>query len=151
MTYWRSRGLNRKQINKQLVQTKPLVEQVVSEIARQAEGRSVKVSIGEMPPVMGDAALLKQVFVNLIDNAFKYTRHSANATVEIGTCDVGGEQVFFVRDNGVGFDMNYAGQLVRGVPALALARRISRAPASASPSSSASSTATAAASGPTRR
>ena len=103
--------INRKQINKQLVQTKPLVEQVVSEIARQAEGRSVKVSVGELPPVMGDAALLKQVFVNLIDNAFKYTRHSASATVEIGTCDVGGEQAFFVRDNGVGFDMNYADRL----------------------------------------
>ena len=59
----------------------------------------------------GDAALLKQVFVNLIGNAFKYTRMRDDAVVEIGARDIGGEQVFFVRDNGVGFDMQYADKL----------------------------------------
>jgi light-regulated signal transduction histidine kinase (bacteriophytochrome) len=103
--------LSRKQLNKQRVPTKPIIEQVVRSVQQQAEGRCVNVSVGDLPSVWGDSALLKQVFVNLIDNAFKYTRRRVDATVEIGTREIDGEQVFFVRDNGVGFDMKYTGQL----------------------------------------
>ncbi len=103
--------LNRAQIGKREVPTRSIVEQVVGEVRQQAEGRSVNVTVGDLPAVWGDAALLRQVFVNLIDNAFKYTRPRQDAAVEIGTCDIGGERVFFVRDNGVGFDMQYADKL----------------------------------------
>jgi len=51
------------------------------------------------------------VFVNLIDNAFKYTRLRKDAVVEIGSRNIGGEQVIFVRDNGVGFDMQFTDKL----------------------------------------
>jgi light-regulated signal transduction histidine kinase (bacteriophytochrome) len=64
-----------------------------------------------MPIIWGDPALLKQVFVNLIDNAFKYTRMRAEAAIEIGSRESGGERVLFVRDNGAGFDMQYADKL----------------------------------------
>ncbi len=103
--------LNRKQISKREVPIRSIVEQVVGEVQDQAAGRCVIVTVGEMPNVCGDAALLKQVFVNLIDNAFKYTRKRQDAAVEIGSCKVGGEQVIFVRDNGVGFDMQFTDKL----------------------------------------
>jgi light-regulated signal transduction histidine kinase (bacteriophytochrome) len=93
------------------VPTETMVEQVLRDVRQQTEGRSVSVSVGHLPPVWGDAALLKQVFMNLIDNAFKYTRLRDGAAVEIGSCHIDGEQVFFVRDNGAGFDMQYAAKL----------------------------------------
>jgi PAS domain S-box-containing protein len=105
--------LGRQPLTKQHVAAGTIIEQVVSELQRQAEGRSVIVSIGELPQVWGDPSLLKQVFINLIGNAFKYTRQRADAAIEIGTCIIGGEQAFFVRDNGAGFDMQYADQLFK--------------------------------------
>jgi light-regulated signal transduction histidine kinase (bacteriophytochrome) len=90
-----------------------MIEQVLADERLAAKGRCVNVSVGPLPPVRGDAALLKQVFVNLIGNAFKYTRNRGEAAIEIGTREIAGEQVFFVRDNGAGFDMKYAGQLFK--------------------------------------
>jgi PAS domain S-box-containing protein len=103
--------LGRKPLSKQQVPTGIIVEQVLRDMRQQAAGRSVSVSVGNLPGVWGDAALLKQVFMNLIDNAFKYTRQRDEAVVEIGSRNIDGEQVFFVRDNGVGFDMQYANNL----------------------------------------
>jgi PAS domain S-box-containing protein len=103
--------LGRQSLAKQLVPTGTIVEQVLRDARQQAAGRSVHVSVGYLPPVWGDAALLKQVFMNLIDNAFKYTRLRDDAVVEIGSRKIGDEQVFLVRDNGVGFDMQYADKM----------------------------------------
>jgi signal transduction histidine kinase len=103
--------VNRTQLSKQRVPTRAIVERVVRKVQQGAEGRCVSVSVGDLPPVWGDAALLTQVFVNLIDNAFKYTRLRKDAIVEIGSRKIGDEQVFFVRDNGAGFDMQYADKL----------------------------------------
>jgi light-regulated signal transduction histidine kinase (bacteriophytochrome) len=83
----------------------------VSEAKAQAGGRRVEVSLGDLPPLWGDPALLRQVFVNLIGNAFKYTRMRTAAVIEIGAREIDGEMTFFVRDNGVGFDMQYADKL----------------------------------------
>jgi PAS domain S-box-containing protein len=69
------------------------------------------VEIGDMPVVRGDGALLRQVWVNLIGNALKFSRTSPSPRVEIGATNGAGETVFFVRDNGVGFDMAYADKL----------------------------------------
>jgi light-regulated signal transduction histidine kinase (bacteriophytochrome) len=93
------------------VSTTELVEKVVGEVRKQDPERLVSVSIRLLPDVWGDPTLLKQVFFNLIDNAFKYTRACAQAVIEIGSYDEGGEHVFFVRDNGAGFDMQYADKL----------------------------------------
>jgi light-regulated signal transduction histidine kinase (bacteriophytochrome) len=93
------------------VPTRAIIEQVVDDARQQADGRSVSVSVGEMPDLWGDPRLMKQVFANLIQNAFKYTRTRAQAVIEIGSSEIGGERVFFVRDNGAGFDMQYLDKL----------------------------------------
>jgi PAS domain S-box-containing protein len=83
-------------------------------IRDETEGRSIEWSIGPLPQVLGDYALLRLVWANLLDNAVKYSRDRAPARIEIGTLDDDaepGEAVFFVRDNGVGFDMQYADKL----------------------------------------
>lgn len=71
----------------------------------------VRIDIGELPPARGDATLLRQVFANLIDNALKYSSQAASPRVEIGAEAMEGKTVYFVRDNGVGFDMAHAGRL----------------------------------------
>ena len=103
--------LGRKPLSRQQVATGTLVEKIVEQVKKQVEGRSVNVSVGEMPGAWADPALLNQVFFNLIDNAFKYTRRRAQAVVEIGSREIDGERVFFVRDNGAGFNMEYADKL----------------------------------------
>src|SRR5665213_321731 len=103
--------LGRKQLDKRKISTAALVEKVVKEVRKQDSERPVNLSIGPLPELWGDPALLKQVFFNLIDNAFKYTRARAETVIEIGSYDEGSEHVFFVRDNGAGFDMQYADKL----------------------------------------
>jgi PAS domain S-box-containing protein len=103
--------LSRQPLVAQRFSTNALVEQVLREVRKQHEGRSVTVTLGDLPELEGDPGLLKQVFVNLIDNAFKYTRLNPKAHVEIGSREIDAERVFSVRDDGVGFDTQYAGKL----------------------------------------
>lgn len=74
-------------------------------------GRRIEWRIGELSTVRCDRGLMKLVFINLLDNAIKYTRTCANAAIEVGKLSVNGEAIIFVRDNGVGFDMRYADKL----------------------------------------
>ena len=72
---------------------------------------NASVSVGAMPPTTGDEALLKQVFVNLLDNALKYSSVRERPEVKVGAQRFGGETVYFVEDNGVGFSMAEADRL----------------------------------------
>jgi light-regulated signal transduction histidine kinase (bacteriophytochrome) len=75
-------------------------------------GRNIKWEIGFLPVVQGDPAMLRQVFANLIENAVKYSRPRDPAIIEV-RCkrEENGQYTVFVRDNGVGFDMQYAPKL----------------------------------------
>jgi PAS domain S-box-containing protein len=84
---------------------------VVAELAPEAQGRSVRWSVGELPVVAGDRAMLRQVLLNLLSNALKFTRSRPEPTITLGWRPEGREAVFFVRDNGVGFDPRYAAKL----------------------------------------
>lgn len=76
------------------------------------DGRHIEWRISPLPEIRGDASMLRHVFVNLLDNAVKYTRERPTSTIEVGTLSArDGEVVIFVRDNGVGFDMQYAHKL----------------------------------------
>ncbi|HTV80163.1 MAG TPA: ATP-binding protein [Steroidobacteraceae bacterium] len=88
-----------------------LVARVVSQLAATAPERTVDWRIGELPRCDADPSLLEQVFVNLLSNALKFTGGRVPAVIEAGTLERGGERLFFVRDNGVGFDMEQAGRL----------------------------------------
>jgi PAS domain S-box-containing protein len=103
--------LSRQPLNKVSVDTAKLVHDTMAEFSAEREGRRIDVQFGDLPPCQGDRALLKQVWTNLLSNALKYTRGSDPAVVEIGTASKEGEMVYFVRDNGTGFDMKYAPKL----------------------------------------
>jgi len=76
------------------------------------DGREIEWRIGELPMVIGDESMLRRVWQNLISNAVKYTSRRAHARIEIGAQDsAAGEIVYYVKDNGTGFDMAYAGKL----------------------------------------
>jgi PAS domain S-box-containing protein len=103
--------LSRTPLNKQQVNTGKLVGNVLESLNSQREGRQVDIRIGELPECQGDAGLLNQVWVNLISNALKYTRRRETAVIEIGCKLEHDENVYFVRDNGAGFNMRYVDKL----------------------------------------
>ncbi|MBS1504110.1 MAG: GHKL domain-containing protein, partial [Bacteroidetes bacterium] len=69
------------------------------------------ISIGAMPPATADRAMIKQVLMNLVSNAVKYSSKRTGPEIEIGGSENENETIFYVKDNGVGFDMAYAGKL----------------------------------------
>ncbi len=92
------------------------IDDVVRDIVRKLEeskgDRNIAWTIPPLPAVAGDSALLRQVFVNLLDNAVKYSRQRDPAEIEVGCAGHEGDRVIlFVRDNGAGFDMSYAHKL----------------------------------------
>jgi light-regulated signal transduction histidine kinase (bacteriophytochrome) len=94
------------------VKTDELVSEVLREMAPELQGRNIRWDLGLLPEVSVDRALFKQVWVNLLSNAVKYTRHRAEARIEVRCREnVQGELEFSVKDNGAGFDMNFAGKL----------------------------------------
>ena len=88
-----------------------LVSAALEDLNWQRQGRNLKLKIGPLPACQGDPALLKLVWSNLITNALKFTRHRDPAVIELGCQAENGETIYFVRDNGAGFDMRYAGKL----------------------------------------
>lgn len=96
----------------QTVDFNPLVREIIRDISVDNPQRSIRWDIAPLPPVKGDPVLLRQVWLNLLANAVKYTRKRPQAEISIGarlTND--GQCVFSVKDNGVGFDMRYADKL----------------------------------------
>ena len=103
--------LSRQPLKKQTVATAELAQQVLEELKPEQNGRRFDVSIGDLAECQADPALLKQVFVNLLSNALKYTRKRDLSKIEVGCEKRPGETVYFVKDNGAGFDMRYADKL----------------------------------------
>jgi signal transduction histidine kinase len=102
----------RSEMREVVVALDSLVHAVIASLEAATKGREIVWQIDPLPQVMGDPGLLRQVFVNLIDNAVKYTRMRAPARIAIGsTPSEDGFAVLFVRDNGAGFDMAYSQKL----------------------------------------
>jgi len=88
-----------------------IVKQTLAELQIEQEGRAIEINLGRLPTCRADPALIKQVFINLLSNAFKFTKGKKKARVDIGSKIIKGERVYFVKDNGVGFDMRYTDKL----------------------------------------
>ena len=100
--------LGRQALKRRPVEPADIARRALADLADEQKGRRVEISLGDLPSCKADPALLKQVFVNLLSNALKFTRSRDVAEIEIGSRVEDGEVVYFVRDNGVGFDMRYA-------------------------------------------
>ncbi|MCE0499328.1 MAG: ATP-binding protein [Methylacidiphilales bacterium] len=87
------------------------VQETVRALSSDLNGRKIEWKIGSLPDVHGDRALLNQVWTNLLSNAVKYSRQRDPAEIAVGCDRQGNELVFWVRDNGAGFDMKYADKL----------------------------------------
>ncbi len=108
--------LGRQPLRKETVAPGELIAPLLEELRTGATAiRHVEVTVQPLPRCNADPALVRQVFANLLDNAFKYTRPRSEARITVGSApaEVQGEVVYFVRDNGIGFDPRYAGKLFR--------------------------------------
>ena len=104
--------IGRAETQKTTVKLEQLVKAVMADSAPDAQGRTIDWKIGELPICHGDPAMLRLVVTNLISNALKFTHTREQARIEIGSLNHRpGEVVFFVKDNGVGFDMKYENKL----------------------------------------
>lgn len=121
--------LSRQPLNKQDMDMRELAQRAANELRGERDARNIEIAIDALPHAQGDPALLKQVWLNLLSNAFKFTRTRERARIEIGyrfhvaahksqdydpqpaTGNLQPATAYFVRDNGVGFDMRYAGKL----------------------------------------
>jgi PAS domain S-box-containing protein len=89
----------------------PFIREVLQDLRTDPATDRVEFRIGELPPCKADPVLMKQVLTNLLSNAIKFSRMRDQPVVEIGATEKDGRKVFFVRDNGVGFDMRYADKI----------------------------------------
>jgi len=103
--------LGRQRLSKRHVSLAGLVHRVLEELLEEQPERQIAIQVSDLPDCMADESLLKQVLINRLSNAFKYTNHTEHASVEVGCQQQNGETVYFVRDNGAGFDAQHADKL----------------------------------------
>jgi PAS domain S-box-containing protein len=103
--------LSRQPMAKQLVDPAGLVRAALQDLHAEQAGRQIHLVIRDLPACQADPGLLKQVWVNLLSNALKFTRRRERAVIEVGAYEEDHHPVYYVKDNGVGFDMRYVGKL----------------------------------------
>src|SRR6266516_1098220 len=103
--------VGRQPMSKRPVNISSHVHEVLEELRKKQADRRIEIQIDELPDCVGDPSLLRQVLVNLLSNAFKFTRQREKALIQVGCRQQAGENVYFVRDNGTGFDMRHVEKL----------------------------------------
>ncbi len=98
-------GIAKQDFESQEVDLNAVVDEVITVLKLENLNRKIEWRVDDLPPQHGSPGLLKQMFTNLLSNAVKYTRPRPQTVIEVGRTEVGGEGAFFVRDNGVGFNM----------------------------------------------
>jgi light-regulated signal transduction histidine kinase (bacteriophytochrome) len=103
--------LGRQPLERQIIAPGNLVRQAFEALGSEQAERSVELIVGDLPPCEADPVLFEQVWIHLLSNALKFTRKRPVAVIEVGCRHAGEEWIYFVRDNGVGFDMRYSSKL----------------------------------------
>ena len=104
--------MSRQEMHSNRIDMTGLVWEVVRELSGEVRGRTIRWNIHGLPTIVGDQAMIKLALANLVSNAQKFTRKQAVAEIEIATiASEEKEHVFYIRDNGVGFDMEYVHKL----------------------------------------
>lgn len=103
--------ISRWTINSENINLSFIANEIINEFKVQQPEKKIQISIADNLVVSGDKQLLKIVVQNLLENAWKYSGKTENPKIEFGKTKQSGKEVFFVKDNGVGFDMKYAGKL----------------------------------------
>ncbi len=103
--------ISKQDLHCRAAELRSLVEEVVAGFKLEHPQRKIDWRLGDLPFAACDAGLIRQVFVNLVSNAVKYTKSRERAVIEISQVRQGDETVIYVRDNGIGFDMKYADKL----------------------------------------
>ena len=88
-----------------------MVQQVIKFFGPDIQNRIITFKVASLPDIKGDEGLLRQVWINLVSNAIKYSMKKPEAIIEIGSFSGDNEDTFFVKDNGAGFNMKYAEKL----------------------------------------
>lgn len=105
--------LGRNALHRTKIDSKILIDTLLKELDKSFLNAKAIIQIKELLPLYGDPVLIKQLFFNLISNALKYSRTTPNPTIEIGSSLAGDETIFYIKDNGIGFDMQYYGKLFK--------------------------------------
>ena len=103
--------MNRREITRRSVIFNDLIKKILRDSESVIGDRQIEFVIADLPKCEADSSLLTQVWINLISNAIKYTSKTENARIEIGCQVINSKNTYFIRDNGAGFDMQYADKL----------------------------------------
>jgi len=103
--------MGRVEMRSMVVHPKDIIREVIESMPEETQGRTIAWNIEPLPNIEADPSMLKLVFQNLIGNALKYTRPREKPEITIGSMTKVNDIVFYVRDNGVGFDMGYVDKL----------------------------------------
>jgi PAS domain S-box-containing protein len=103
--------LSRKELNFTKIDMQAVASSVFSELVKEENIEGIDLQMGKLPSTRGDQALMRQVWVNLLANAIKFTSGKKRAVIEVGSTKNKHETVYYVRDNGAGFEMEYADKL----------------------------------------
>ena len=103
--------LNQVQINLSLIDMEGMANSIFYELVQNNETEKIKFNVQKIPNAFGDSSMMRQVWRNLISNALKFSSRKENPSIEIGSFTELNENIFYIKDNGVGFDMNYANKL----------------------------------------
>jgi PAS domain S-box-containing protein len=103
--------LGRQEIRVSDIDMGKLAKAVSEELKLAVTERKLKFTINALNPAQGDQAMIRQVLINLLSNAIKFTRPKKSATIDVGGGREGNENIYYVKDNGVGFDMQYVNKL----------------------------------------
>ncbi len=103
--------LGRRELTRETLNLTALIQKIYELFAEERAGREIDFRVSDCPPVQADPSLMDVMLVNLLSNALKFTRDRTPAVIEFGCQTEDDQSVFFVRDNGVGFDMEYADKL----------------------------------------